>query len=133
MAATALRKFAIAAAAGVALAGALTVSPVEAGWRHRNGGNAAGAAFAIGVIGLAAGAIIASQAARARESHTYGYDHAPGYAPGYVQAAPSYGHNPVYSNYGNESYGYQPQCFVKNKRYWDAYQGWQWHQVQVCR
>ncbi len=124
MAVSVIRKsFAVLAIAGGVFAAA---APAEAGWRHGRGGNAAGAAFAAGIFGLAAGAIIASQTSRAHAAPAYGY-------------APSYGYAPAYSGYqqaysGHDGgYGYAPQCFIKQKPFWDAYEGWQWRDVQVCR
>ncbi|MDR4305017.1 hypothetical protein IHQ68_00040 [Chelatococcus sambhunathii] len=52
--------------AGVAAAAFAPVA-AEAGWRHRGGGGKAGAIAAAGVLGVIAGAAIASSAARAEE------------------------------------------------------------------
>ena len=114
--------------AGLAVASALALAavPAEAGWRHGYRGNAGGAAIAAGIFGLAAGAIIASQANRAHAAPAYGYgqSYAPAYAPAYSQG---------YEAYGDDDVQYQPQCYVKNKPVWDAYQGWVWRDIQVCR
>ncbi|WP_020179013.1 hypothetical protein [Methylopila sp. M107] len=67
---TKLRRTGAAACAAVLLAATLAPVAAEAGWRHRHGhggGGRAGAVAAAGVLGVIAGAAIASSAARADE------------------------------------------------------------------
>lgn len=105
-----MRKVLTAGVAALTLAGALavTAAPAEAapwGYYHHYGywrGDGGGAALAAGVLGLAAGAAIASS------SHPYyGYYGGPYYAGG--------------PYYGGPYYGYG-MC-VSHRRVWDPYLG----------
>lgn len=93
-----MRKIAVLAAVGVLSVGAFTASEAEARNSRR-----AGAAIAAGIVGVAAGALLASAAspAYARPAPVYHY---PGYAPaayGYSAPVVSYDYEevPVYRPY----------------------------------
>ena len=75
----------------------------EGGWHH--GGNGAGVAVAAGLLGLAAGAAIAS-------------DH-----PRYYSERPYYGGGYYGGGYYDGGYGYGYETCVSHRRIWDPYIG----------
>lgn len=91
-------------AAAVALATAMTfatTNTADAGRRHYRGGNAVGAAVALGAFGLVAGAIAASEQRRYyRDRYYYGYGPRYGYyGPRYGYYGPRHYYGPRYHHW----------------------------------
>jgi len=117
-----MRKLAVVAVVGLTALGGVAATTQEAEARSRHG-----TAVAAGIIGFAAGAIIASSAANAYSHPGYGYAPAGyGYAPagyGYAPAGYGYAHQGYADDYGYPthyapvaSYGYAAPVYYASPR-----------------